>query len=67
MTSPSDTYISCPFCLEENFDLIGLKHHLFKHCDKFESIPSLKEVSHDRYVAVSPDTYDLLVKKGIIK
>ena len=27
--------IICPFCGEEDFDLIGLKHHLQNHCEEY--------------------------------
>ena len=34
--------IVCPFCEEEDFDLIGLKSHLLKgHCDDFEKTERL--------------------------
>jgi hypothetical protein len=29
----------CPFCKEEDFDLVGLKHHFdMGYCDKFKTI-----------------------------
>lgn len=37
----SDELLSCPFCKEPRFDLIGLKTHLQNHCDeygKYESV-----------------------------
>ena len=30
--------IKCPFCDEDDFDLIGLKYHLIHHCDVYDSI-----------------------------
>lgn len=30
--------ISCPFCSESDFDLVGLKSHLLNHCDAFASV-----------------------------
>lgn len=27
--------IKCPFCGEDDFDLIGLKSHLINHCETF--------------------------------
>ncbi len=36
----SDQNITCPFCLDIDFDLIGLKLHLLNgHCDKFNETP----------------------------
>jgi hypothetical protein len=31
--------LTCPFCKEEDFDLIGLKYHLLSYCEVFESTP----------------------------
>lgn len=36
-----DDYVSCQFCGERDFDLIGLKHHLQNYCEKFENIETL--------------------------
>lgn len=39
MTAPDNPMelISCPFCHEKDFDLIGLKHHFLRgHCEEFE-------------------------------
>jgi hypothetical protein len=33
----------CPFCGEDDFDLIGLKHHLLKFCDVFRETKSFEE------------------------
>lgn len=33
--------IACPFCREADFDLIGLKGHLLRWCEAFESTDSL--------------------------
>jgi len=31
-------YVSCPFCGEDDFDLIGLKYHLISgYCETYES------------------------------
>jgi hypothetical protein len=27
---------NCPFCKQEDFDLIGLKYHLLTHCQAFD-------------------------------
>lgn len=29
-------YVECPFCKERDFDLPGLKLHLYKYCDVFK-------------------------------
>lgn len=32
-------YISCPFCGEDDFDLLGLKHHLsYGWCDVYNEL-----------------------------
>lgn len=31
--------ISCPFCEDTDFDLIGLKSHLLNYCDTFDDVP----------------------------
>lgn len=36
-----DDYVSCQFCGERYFDLIGLKNHLQNYCEKFENIETL--------------------------
>ncbi len=34
----TDALVSCPFCNESEFDLIGLKNHYIKgHCDVFNN------------------------------
>ena len=35
-TAHNDKYVACPFCGENDFDLIGLKTHLQVDCDVFE-------------------------------
>jgi len=30
--------VSCPFCKEEDFDLMGLKFHLQNYCGKYSEI-----------------------------
>ena len=37
--------VTCPFCGDDDFDLIGLKAHLLRgHCDQFEAtIPPEEE------------------------
>lgn len=32
--------VSCPFCKEEGFDLVGLKWHLRAHCEVYEKTES---------------------------
>ena len=33
--------IDCPFCGEDDFDFIGLKHHLASGCSEFDAVPVL--------------------------
>ena len=35
-----NTYTECPFCGENDFDLIGLKSHILNHCEKFDEMES---------------------------
>ena len=37
MTEPTK-YVECPFCGEDDFDLIGLKYHLIVYCEKYKEI-----------------------------
>jgi len=34
--------IICPFCGDDDFDKIGLKNHLIKHCEIYPEIETLK-------------------------
>lgn len=34
-------YVKCPFCGEDDFDLIGLKYHLQNYCDPFDECPGI--------------------------
>ena len=36
-------YVTCPFCKEDDFDLIGLKYHLVTYCEIFPEIISAAE------------------------
>ena len=36
--------MNCPFCNEQDFDLIGLKYHLLCHCEVWEKTQDLKEL-----------------------
>lgn len=37
---------NCPFCDEEDFDLIGLKHHLHSgHCEEFNTTMTPQEAT----------------------
>ena len=39
MSESETRFVSCPFCAEEDFDLIGLKHHLTSGlCEPYEAI-----------------------------
>ena len=33
-------YVKCPFCGDDDFDLIGLKIHLYLHCKVFDVTPT---------------------------
>jgi hypothetical protein len=35
--------ITCPFCDEKDFDLIGLKHHLENYCEIYKNTISIEE------------------------
>jgi len=35
--------VSCPFCHEEGFDLIGLKNHFDNNCPKKDEIETIEE------------------------
>lgn len=49
--------VVCPFCGEEDFDLIGLKHHLEDHCEKYNSTLSIEEERKLHYLL--PSCYGL--------
>jgi hypothetical protein len=34
-------FLDCPYCNEEEFDLIGLKSHLINDCKEFAEIKTL--------------------------
>ena len=38
--------VSCPFCGEDDFDLIGLKSHL-RDCDAYQEIETLGRIFHE--------------------
>ena len=41
----TDDNITCPFCKETDFDLIGLKSHLLNgDCDVFNNIETIKRL-----------------------
>lgn len=41
--------MTCPFCLEDDFDEVGLKKHLLKgHCEAFNAIPTKEGSSTTR-------------------
>lgn len=35
--------INCPFCNENDFDKIGLKYHLERHCKEYDNTLSVEE------------------------
>jgi len=40
--------MTCPFCKEDDFDEIGLKHHLLRGwCEAFEQVPSTDQPGGD--------------------
>lgn len=41
MTQENDkaAEVVCPFCGENDFDLIGLKCHLARHCEPYDKTP----------------------------
>lgn len=43
--APVEQLVKCPFCLEDDFDLIGLKNHFLKgHCDKFNETEAVRPI-----------------------
>ena len=34
----------CPFCGDDDFDLIGLKNHLQNYCDVFDNLEELNSI-----------------------
>lgn len=40
--------ITCPFCGERDFDLVGLKGHLLSSCEKFEETETPLQEAHRR-------------------
>lgn len=48
--------INCPFCNQEGFDLIGLKHHfMMGYCDVYNSTISVEEERKQRQQKDSRD------------
>lgn len=39
----AEEQLKCPFCGESGFDAIGLKHHFFAWCEKFDEVESLEQ------------------------
>ena len=33
-------FLTCPFCAENGFDMVGLKAHFYRWCEVFDNIPS---------------------------
>jgi hypothetical protein len=44
--------LSCQFCGEDGFDLIGLKAHMLRHCDVFDDCPSPEEEQRTKMEAL---------------
>lgn len=41
----SSDLVTCPFCKESDFDLIGLKYHLQQgHCDMYNEIRTMRDI-----------------------
>lgn len=40
--------MQCPFCLEDDFDAIGLKHHLQNYCEAYAATSSPSEEAAQR-------------------
>lgn len=40
--------VTCPFCNEKGFDLIGLKDHLRNYCEDYHEIKSIAEERIER-------------------
>jgi len=39
MSDRAESELDCPFCMEDDFDAIGLKHHLLQgHCEQFNKV-----------------------------
>lgn len=38
-------YIKCPFCNENDFDLLGLKIHLVNYCEEYDKIDTRRNIS----------------------
>lgn len=41
LPSPNPQDVVCPFCSEDDFDLIGLKKHLVCYCEKYAETKSI--------------------------
>lgn len=39
----AEELVSCPFCKENGFDLIGLKNHIEQYCEVYPNIISAEE------------------------
>ena len=58
--------MNCPFCNDNDFDLIGLKHHLLSgYCNIFNDTKTIFQESLERKEA--KDNRDLLRNKKKIK
>lgn len=55
-TDPADHEVSCPYCDEDDFDLIGLKSHLLNHCVVFESTPDAQALIRTSLIQPSKPT-----------
>ena len=55
MKPTPDKDITCPFCGEENYDKIGLKHHLLNSCEVFDTTISPEEEQRIREMKRTPN------------
>ena len=44
---PSSLTVLCPFCGEDDFDLIGLKSHLQHDCTEYQVVETLPRIFHE--------------------
>jgi len=47
--------ITCPYCKEGDFDLIGLKHHLTYYCQVFKDTLTIEEWKKMHDIKVNQD------------
>ena len=52
-------YVACPFCKDDDFDLMGLKYHIRMYCDGYVSTPDINDskVLNENVVQKSSDEW----------